>query len=93
MRLANSAHGWGLVHIVLHWATAALIGWAAWLGWTMTDLPRFDPATFVTYNLHKSLGVTILLLAALRLVWRVSRKRPAPPPAMRPIGPEKRSTA
>ncbi len=76
MRLTNSEAGYGLVHWVIHWATVVLVFWLFYLGWTMTDLP-VSPQKFQDYALHKSLGLTVLVLVAVRLVWR--RLNPLPP--------------
>ncbi len=76
MRLTNSKAGYGLVHWVIHWATAGLVFWLFYLGWTMVDLP-LSPQKFQDYALHKSLGLTVLALVALRLLWR--RLNPVPP--------------
>lgn len=80
--LTNSQHGYGIVHIAIHWAMAVLIFWAAYLGLTMTDLPdSFDK--LAVYSLHKSLGLTVLALAVLRLVWKLANKKPLLPETMK----------
>jgi cytochrome b561/polyisoprenoid-binding protein YceI len=69
--------------IILHWALAFLLILQLSLGWrleTLTGLTQFNG-----YQLHKSIGITILALSLLRLVIRVLHKRPAPvdgPPAL-----------
>jgi cytochrome b561 len=65
-----------LVSIVLHWTIAALIVTQVPLGWRMSDLP-FGEAKFQLFQLHKSIGLTILLLSLVRLGWRLTH--PAPP--------------
>lgn len=62
--------------ISLHWAHAALIAALFVIGLSIDDLPR-GPERSATIALHKSLGITALLLLALRLAWR----RLHPPPA------------
>ena len=62
------------VAIVLHWAIAALLFGEVALGLRMEDL--HGPARFAVFQLHKSIGITILLLVALRLVWRLLRRPP-----------------
>lgn len=64
--------------IALHWLQAAGIVWLLWLGWTMVDLPK-GPERAAAHVLHKSLGLTMLLLAAARLGWRASHATPAEP--------------
>ncbi|MHA2716923.1 cytochrome b [Vibrio owensii] len=64
--------------IILHWITGlAFIGVFA-LGLYMVDLPR-SPEKFEWYGIHKSLGAIILVVALIRLVWRL--KEGALPPA------------
>ncbi len=67
--------------IVLHWLTAALIVGAAGLGLYMVEL-EFSPTKLKTYSWHKWVGVTIFLLTALRLAWRMVRPAPSPVPGM-----------
>ncbi|MCW5622095.1 MAG: cytochrome b [Burkholderiales bacterium] len=65
------------IAIVLHWLVALLIVAAAALGLYMVDL-EFSPLKLKTYAWHKWLGVTVFLLTALRLTWRLLRPVPAP---------------
>jgi len=81
MRLRNNDRGYGLVTQLLHWGTAGLIVWMFYLGWTMVELP-VSPAKFEAYALHKSLGLTIMALSALRLIWRLANPVPALPENM-----------
>lgn len=79
MTLKNTADRWGGISQLLHWSIVVLIGWMAWLGLTMGDLPNgLDKIR--TYALHKSLGLTILALVALRLLWRLYAGAPRPVP-------------
>ena len=67
--------------IALHWLTALLIFAVFPLGMYMHDLP-LSPTKLQLYSYHKWIGVTVLLLAALRIVWRVTHKPPALPSTM-----------
>jgi cytochrome b561/polyisoprenoid-binding protein YceI len=61
----------------LHWLIALLIFVLFPLGWFMdgfTGLQKFQ-----AYNMHKSLGLTVLLLTVLRLAWRFFNPAPALP--------------
>lgn len=62
--------------IVLHWLIALLIIGAFTLGLVMTDMPGISPTKLRYYNWHKWAGVTVLLLAALRLLWRLGHRPP-----------------
>lgn len=69
------------VAIALHWLVAALvIGQIAW-GWWMQEIPKQPVGPRVDgFNLHKSLGLTILALMLVRLGWRIGHPPPALPP-------------
>lgn len=76
-----SAKRYSATAIALHWLLAmALIGICAF-GLYMTDLP-FSPARLKYFNWHKWAGMTILLLSALRLVWRITHRPPELPEAI-----------
>lgn len=62
--------------IALHWLMALLIFTSLGLGFYMADLP-LSPSRVRLFNWHKWLGITILMLAAARLLWRLLH--PAPP--------------
>jgi len=68
--------------IVLHWLIAILIIGAFTLGLVMTDIPGISPAKLRYFSWHKWTGVTVLLLACLRLLWRLKNRPPALPDAM-----------
>lgn len=68
--------------IVLHWLIALLIVAAFVLGLVMTDIPGLTPTKLKYYAWHKWLGVTILALAAGRLLWRLKQTPPAFPATM-----------
>lgn len=73
---------YSLPAIVLHWLIALLIIGTFTLGLVMTDIPGLTPTKLRYFSWHKWAGVTVLLLAALRLLWRLRRAPPAYPAAM-----------
>ncbi|NLA67638.1 MAG: cytochrome b [Gammaproteobacteria bacterium] len=79
MQIRNSSERWGAVSQLLHWAIVVLIGWLAWLGLTMVDMPP-TPAKVNAYALHKSLGLPLLALVAVRVAWRLYAGAPRPVP-------------
>ncbi len=62
--------------IALHWLITGLIVCAFTLGWIMTEM-AFSPTRLRMFNWHKWVGITILTLAVLRALWRLTH--PAPP--------------
>jgi len=67
--------------VSLHWLIALLIAGGFGLGWFMTDLP-LSPAKLKYYSWHKWIGVTVFLLALLRLTWRLTHRPPPLPSGM-----------
>ncbi len=84
MQIRNNSIRFGLVALTLHWLIAVLFLAMVTIGLTMTSLALTDPWTFPLYQLHKSIGVTIFVLVALRLVWRLSGKVPPLPATLKP---------
>lgn len=69
------------VAIGLHWLIAAMIAISFSVGLYMSDLP-FSPNKLKIYSWHKWAGVTIFLLVAFRIAWRLFHRPPAMPVTM-----------
>lgn len=67
--------------IALHWLLALAIFGSLGVGLYMTGLPM-SPERLKLYNWHKWAGVTILLLSAARLLWRLAHRPPDLSPAV-----------
>ena len=67
--------------IVLHWLIALGIIVNVVLMWVLDALP--DPSQRPVVNLHKSIGITVLGLAIMRLLWRMTHKPPPLPEGTR----------
>jgi cytochrome b561 len=67
--------------VILHWLIAVGIMINVTLVWVVDLLP--DDAQRPTINLHKSIGLTVLGLAIMRLLWRLTHTPPALPPGTR----------
>ncbi len=65
------------VAIVLHWLIAAAILFQMQLPWRFHDLKT--PEAFALIQLHKSVGITILVLSLARLGWRLANPPPPEP--------------
>lgn len=68
----------------LHWLMALLLTGLVGLGFYMQTMP-LSPTKLQVYSWHKWLGITIFLLAAIRLAWRAGHKPPALPDHMGPF--------
>src|SRR5688572_2197030 len=79
MSWKNPPDRWGAISQLLHWLMVLLIFGLGAVGLIMVELPR-SPRYFWVYDLHKSLGLTVLGLVLLRLVWRLYAGAPRPVP-------------
>ncbi|MDA5193540.1 cytochrome b [Govanella unica] len=70
------------VAILLHWLIALVIIGQFWLGFHMTGQKPGSAEQFANFQLHKSIGITILMLTALRLAWRLGHRPPPLPDHM-----------
>ena len=74
-----------MVAIILHWVMALGVAVLAVMGLVMVHANLDPMRQFQLYQLHKSIGITVLLAAVLRLGWRLTHRPPALPAAMPPI--------
>ena len=83
MQIRNTPAGYGLVTKAFHWTIFVLIGIQLLLGYTIT---RIDDDYYesiaglsedLLFGVHMSLGASILVLAMLRLSWRLLTPLPA----------------
>lgn len=81
MQLRNDDSRYGAFAQALHWLVAALVLALFAIGWFMEGLP-LGPEKIEVFNLHKSIGVTVLVLMLLRLAWRLISPPPPLPAAM-----------
>jgi cytochrome b561 len=69
------------VAVGLHWLIALAIITLLTLGLVMTSLGNDEISLkFKLYQLHKSIGITVLSLSLLRLLWRLAHRPPPAPP-------------
>jgi cytochrome b561 len=69
MNLRNTTRGWGALSKTLHWLIVLMILAQWYLGLHALSLGN-SPAKIGVFALHKSIGMTVLMLAIVRLVWR-----------------------
>lgn len=86
------AQRYAAIAIVLHWAIAFSIALMIPFGCWMSDRAEdgvVSDALFQAYQLHKSIGLTVLALSLLQLGWRIAHPPPPLPghmPAWERIG-------
>ncbi|HEY1709746.1 MAG TPA: cytochrome b [Rhizomicrobium sp.] len=86
MTTQNTRLRYGTVAMSLHWLIALLILGNLLSGFFFANvLTHQNPYFFQIVQIHKSVGLTILGLAILRLVWRLMNPIPALPPMSRPL--------
>jgi cytochrome b561 len=74
---ASPRERYTLPAIALHWIMAVLLAGQVAVGLYMMELPKRTPEVAYFYGLHKSFGLVALMLATIRLWWRMRAKAPA----------------
>ena len=82
MSLTNTNTRYGLVPQLLHWLVVLLLIAQFLLAEAAEDAPE-GAEQLATLAWHKSVGITILLLAFARIAWRVFDRPPPLPPQPR----------
>jgi cytochrome b561 len=78
MQIHNTTQRFGVVTKLFHWLNVLLIISMLTVGFIMTGLEN-SPDKFKLYGLHKSGGITVLVLATLWIIWRNITAKPALP--------------
>jgi len=81
MPIQSSPHRYSAVAQGFHWIIAGLILTQFTLGWLADDLP-LGMRKLALLARHKSFGMTVLMLAVLRLLWRLFNRPPELPSGM-----------
>lgn len=83
MSLKNSENQYGAVTKSFHWIMALLVICLLAIGLYMGGMPN-SAAKLQMYNLHKSLGITVLALVICRICWHSISKKPGFVETMKP---------
>ncbi|MBS0285839.1 MAG: cytochrome b [Proteobacteria bacterium] len=78
MELNNTAQRYGLISQLFHWVMALLVIGLIVIGLYMVRLP-INAWKLKLYGLHKEWGVLVLMMVALRLLWRFTQISPEYP--------------
>ena len=65
--------------VIIHWLMAVMIIIMIALGIYMVDLPKGSDERSWFFALHKSIGLTLALLAIIRLSWKMKSRPPVLP--------------
>jgi cytochrome b561 len=76
---------YGAVAIGLHWLIALGILALIAIGLAMTHIGLGPMAKFQLYQLHKSIGITVLFATMVRVLWRLIHRPPPLPVTMPPL--------
>jgi len=83
MAVRNSITRWGSVAQLLHWLIVVLIAIQVTLALIADELP-LGMKKLAMLARHKSVGITILALAVIRLLWRWANPTPPLPGTLKP---------
>lgn len=76
MQIKDTSTGYGVVSRWLHWLMAVAIVAMFALGWWMVELDYYSPYYITAPNIHRSVGILLLIALAFRFVWRISNVQP-----------------
>lgn len=77
--IKNTINTYGSVTKNLHWLIAVLVIGMLAFGYVLGYIPDNNPMKSTLIGLHKSVGLTILLLIILRICWRFVNVQPSLP--------------
>lgn len=69
--IKNTPFGYGIVSIALHWLMAITIFSLFGLGLYMVELTYYDAWYKGSLDLHKNIGMVLLVALMLRIIWRM----------------------
>lgn|GEM_PF-12340 len=76
--LRNTQSNWGSVSKCFHWGIALLIFFAMAIGILAEEWP-LSPLKLNLFVWHKTIGITVLILATLRVFWKLANPTPSAP--------------
>ncbi len=80
MQVRNTANRFGVVTIGIHWLVAVAVFGLFGLGYWMVGLSYYDDWYRTGPDIHRSIGILLLLVMVLRLGWRFINPVPRPLP-------------
>lgn len=80
MQVRNTVDRYGVVTIGIHWLVAIAVFGLFGLGYWMVGLSYYDDWYRAAPDIHRSIGILLLMAMALRFVWRFTNPVPRPLP-------------
>jgi cytochrome b561 len=77
MFVRDTPEGYGVVSRLFHWLMAVAIVAMFALGWWMVRLDYYSPYYNSAPDLHRSVGIILLIALLVRWVWRASNPKPS----------------
>ena len=77
MHVRDTAAGYGLPTRILHWGMAVAIVGMYVLGLWMVDLNYYSPYYQTAPDIHRSVGMLLLIMLVGRFVWRLVNDKPS----------------
>ncbi|HHU4048696.1 TPA: cytochrome b [Enterobacter cloacae] len=79
MQLRNSSQRYGIISMCLHWIVALTVYAMFGLGLWMVTLSYYDSWYHQAPELHKSIGILLMMTLVIRVIWRHISPPPAAP--------------
>lgn len=76
MGIRDTTAGYGLITRIVHWVMALAIVGMFVLGLWMVTLNYYSPYYQTGPDIHRSVGMLLLILLVLRFVWRLANPKP-----------------
>ncbi|MGE0024984.1 MAG: cytochrome b [Hyphomicrobium sp.] len=76
MQIRDTTGGYGLVSRLVHWLMALALFAMFGLGLWMVGLDYYSPYYHAAPDLHKSVGILLLMALVFRFAWRLANVRP-----------------
>lgn len=80
MQIRNTSASYGLISIIIHWLVALAVFGLFGLGYWMVELSYYDDWYRRAPDIHRSIGILLLMVMIFRVLWRVANVAPEPLP-------------
>ena len=85
MSFTNTPERYGVISAAFHWLSAIIVYGMFALGLWMVTLSYYDGWYHKAPELHKSIGILLMMGLVIRILWRVISPPPGPLPSYSPM--------